>query len=133
MADNPLQTRRENQLEAATKSAETVLRSLLILNGGASVALLSLLAAISTNREADRLQAIIASLIPALQGFAVGAGLAVLAAGFGYIANYSYAESVGYRHGGWHWSAVTAHVFGVVAAIGSLAAFAYGAMAIGQL
>ena len=79
------------------------------------------------------MQEIIASLVPALQGFAAGAGLAVLAAMFGYITNYCYAESVGYHRGGWRWSAMIAHVLGVVAAICSLTAFAYGAMAIGQL
>ena len=124
--ENATETRRENQFSAATKSAETTLQALLLLNGGACVALLGVVASISANKDPQSLKEIIESLRGSLWWFAHGAGASVLASALGYLTNYCYAESVGNRRG-WRYAARAFHIFSLLAAIAGLVAFFSGA------
>jgi hypothetical protein len=129
--DRPLdfeatQQRRENQFAAATKSAEIALQSLLILNGGAAVALLSVVAALSASREADKLAPIIESATYILRFFAAGAGSAVIAAIAAYICNYCYAEAILAPKPLWRKCAIGFHAGSLTACLLSIFLFCAG-------
>lgn len=114
MAENPNEwarevfrnhDRRAEALESASiDSGNLALRSLLLLNGGASVALLGFLASVfSGDTEQQSHAEVLFAFLDALGKFALGSGLAVLAASLSYLTNSSYARSLMDRPKKWDW------------------------------
>ena len=83
------------QISAANESGRSALQAALLLNAGASLALLWLLAN-TFSAETIPLQKLmyIDRILAAIRYFAVGAFLAGCAAGFSYFMNHIYAESM---------------------------------------
>ncbi|MGI8397788.1 hypothetical protein ACRYWZ_15555 [Agrobacterium deltaense] len=81
--------------EAAIQGAASTLKSLLLLNGGACVALLAFIGSTATS---DKLRPNFVPLVEAsvqsLGSFAVGAGIAVFAMVTAYLTNHHYANSL---------------------------------------
>lgn len=69
---------------AAIETANIAVRSLLLINGGASVALLAFVGAVESGNSAINSDV----LVEPIWRFAVGVGLAVLTAIFAYLVNY---------------------------------------------
>jgi len=91
-------TRREAQYAAATEAANAALKALLILNGGACLALLAFLANVLDHEEVSRsAQFLVPAAISALVMFSWGAVCAVLTSGLAYLVNRFYAECLGAR------------------------------------
>jgi hypothetical protein len=86
--------RRSEALERASiESANLALKGLLLLNGGACIAILGFLASIfSSDVQKNEIQALLSPFLVALNRFAWGAGLAVFASAIAYLANSSYAR-----------------------------------------
>ena len=83
---------------AAIESANVAVRSLLLINGGASVALLAFIGAIETgNPEVDS-----RVLVEPIWWFAVGVGLAVFVAVLAYVVNYLDAAIMSEMRRIWH-------------------------------
>lgn len=72
--------------EAAVALSQAALKALLLLNGGAAVAMLGFVASIASNRSGTRLD--MQAVLWALQSFSAGASLAVLATGVAYVVMY---------------------------------------------
>ncbi|MDQ0421996.1 hypothetical protein J2045_003040 [Peteryoungia aggregata LMG 23059] len=95
------------RLEAASLEAATNgLKALLLLNGGASIAILAFLAqALGKDGVASEYSLLVQEMVRSLALFAAGAGVAVLAMFFAYYSNQSYAaslmapEKVGWKRG----------------------------------
>lgn len=118
---------RFHALEAASIEASNAgLKALLLLNGGAAVALLAFLAnTFSADMDTDRarfFQAAVSSLV----FFASGAGLSVLVSVFAYLTNQSYAGALflkGEEHDRAWRRATVLNNTGLALALCSLAAF----------
>ncbi len=125
---------------AAVSLSGAALKALLLLNGGAAIAMLGFVASLATGERASLLN--LFEVVIVLQVYALGAGLAVLATGFAYVVMYFQAavaqsyeivdEPPFYRN-----SSKTVlldricsifHVASVLIAFGSLAAFGFGVM-----
>lgn len=76
----------------AVELASATLKALLLLNGGAAVAMLGFVASVSGNDAFGRLE--LAEVVSALQIYALGAAFAGLATGIGYIVLYMQATFV---------------------------------------
>ncbi|WP_421697535.1 hypothetical protein [Ancylobacter sp.] len=133
--------RKENQLLAATESANIALKGLLLLNGGAAIALLAFLAnVVKEEATSAAAQKLVFSIHAAMGSLAYGAAAAVGAAMFGYLTNRAYAECIGTKHESLErpylretcasklWGAVagTLNVLGVLSAAASLYFFVIG-------
>lgn len=119
----------ENQIQAATESANIALKALLLLNGGACLALLAFLANVVKDAgHSASAEKLVVALLAALSLFAYGAACAVGASAFGYVANRAYAESGGARtqHASHPYLRKTtkSKAWGVIAAFSNLAGIA---------
>lgn len=116
--------------EQAVNNANVVLRSLLIINGGAAVALLAFVGSMVTS-EALGLADNIVELTAPLLWFGWGIVATIVAMAFAYLTNYSI---VGYSFAIYDsaptqlWSrvATTFHVMALVSTLSSLGLFIYG-------
>lgn len=72
--------------EAAVEISITTLKSLILINGGAAVAMLGFVASISTGDRGTGLD--MAAVVYVLQLFSLGAGMAVLSSGLAYVVMY---------------------------------------------
>ncbi|MBX3493648.1 MAG: hypothetical protein KF899_11855 [Parvibaculum sp.] len=139
--------RRAEALETASvESGNLALRSLLLLNGGASIALLGFLASIfSSDTQQHANSEVLVAFLGALGKFAWGAALAVLAASLGYLTNSAYARSLMDRPKKWEWPyieqtdsskrtwshGVWLNRLTIAACLGSLALFIWGCVEVG--
>ena len=139
--------RRAEALEiASVESANLALKSLLLLNGGACIALLGFLASIfSANVQQQESARELAPFLAALSKFASGAGLAVFASSLAYLTNSAYARSLMTYDKKWEWPYVEANEkskrdwrigtylnnVAIVVSIASLGMFVWGCIAIG--
>lgn len=122
--------------EQAVANANATLRSLLLINGGAAVALLAFIGSL-ISANAVQLAPSIDLLTAPLMWFAWGVAASVLGMAFAYLTNYSIAghafalygqEAASARR--WLRSALTFQVLAVLVAIASLACFVLGILAI---
>lgn len=130
---------------AAVSLSAATLKALLLLNGGAAIAMLGFVASLSSGRPQERLD--LERVVEALQAYAVGAALAVMATGLAYAVMFMQASVVGsydltdeapfYAN-----SPATAlrsriyeflHIAAVLVALGSLIAFGIGVAWIGEI
>ncbi|UOA23579.1 hypothetical protein DSM110277_02008 [Sulfitobacter pontiacus] len=125
---------------AAISLSGAALKALLLLNGGAAIAMLGFVATMATGDRASLLD--LSEVVSVLQVFALGAGLAVLATGFAYVVMYFQAavaqsfdltdEPPFYTNG--NKTTLLArvykifHVFSVLTAFASLGSFGLGVM-----
>lgn len=122
-------TRADKLEQASVNAANEGLKALLLLNGGACIALISFLAAsISSGQTSTNPSVFVAGFSRSLVWFAMGAGLAVLTSFFNYLSNQSYSSHLRnpavYKRS---WSIGHAYTrLGLVGALGSLVAFAIG-------
>ena len=121
--------KRADDLERASIDASTQgLKALLLLNGGACIALLAFISSTIGTRVIGREAAFILSARQALVYFAIGAGLSVVTCIFAYLANQAYSShlrnAAEYPR---HWT--YGHLWtraGLVTTVGSLALFFFG-------
>lgn len=127
-------TRRQALEAASIEAAGAGIKALLLLNGGACIALLGFLANVfsSASLDSDRarfFQAAISSLV----WFSTGAGLSVIVSLFAYLSNQAYATSIaandGERRKWWRRGWVLNNI-GIGVAIASLLAFFGGVIKI---
>jgi len=71
---------------AAVSLSGAALKALLLLNGGAAIAMLGFVASMATGERVELLD--LSEVVSVLQIYALGAGLAVLATGFAYVVMY---------------------------------------------
>lgn len=130
---------------AAISVSGAALKALLLLNGGAAIAMLGFVATMATGDRANLLD--LSEVVSVLQVFALGAGLAVLATGFAYVVMYfqaAVAQSFDLIDGppfytnGNKTNLLTQvykifHVFSVLAASASLGSFGLGVMLTGGI
>lgn len=126
------------QNESAVSLASVTLKSLLLLNGGAAVAMLGFVASAYGGKTPAQMNEV--AVVAALQWFATGAGTAVLAAGLSYIVLYLQVATTQsyikiwdhpYSEPGKHTNVLrrvyaAAHVLTVLLSFFSLGAFARG-------
>lgn len=99
MADKERADRLE---QSSVDAAIEGLKALLILNGGACLALLTFLASAISDTEASQTYApLINGMMKSLVAFSVGAGLSVLTTLFAYLANQAYAAHLRYGRDSW--------------------------------
>jgi hypothetical protein len=119
-------------LEAAAIDASTQgLKSLLILNGGACVALLGFIASLATSEHLrPEFEPVVSVTAKSLVYFAIGAGLTTVAWILAYLSNQRYANAaLDPRKVTWSWG-VNANRLGLLVAFLSLAAFTTGVIEI---
>ena len=87
--------------QASLDSAHEGLKALLLLNGGACVAILGFLATTLKDAKAGGFEPLVAAMLRSLTFFAVGAGLSVLTAVLSYLANQAYAGHLIDPKNGW--------------------------------
>ena len=130
--DNDAKTDRHARLEQASiDAAHEGLKALLLLNGGASIAVLGFLATTLKDAEAGGFQCLMSGMLDSLVWFAVGSGLAVFTSFCAYLSNQAYATSLLQPQVSWLQGTVWNRV-GLAAALLSLGAFAYGTVTIAQ-
>ncbi len=130
--DNEARNDRHARLEQASiDAAHEGLKALLLLNGGASIAVLGFLATTLKDATEGGFQALIAGMLDSLVWFAVGSGLAVFTSFCAYLSNQAYATSLLQPQVSWLRGTVWNRV-GLAAALSSLGAFAYGTVTIAQ-
>lgn len=120
--------------EQVVAGANLVLRSLLIINGGAVVALLAFVASMVT-AETLGLGDNIAELTAPLLWFGWGVVASVVAMALAYLTNYcvvghSFAIHDGQSPKAWGIAYISFHVFAILVTIGSLSCFIYGLWAV---
>jgi hypothetical protein len=106
-------------LRSIFETSKTALTTSILVNGGASVALLALIGSLAAGKPAT---AIPLALIYALVAFATGVLFGAIATGTTYVTQYCYEQH--FRR-----SALGFHVFTVVLVLGTYAAFATGVVA----
>ena len=119
---------RFSRLEAASlQAAESGLKALLLLNGGACIAVLGFLASTASQENISITYArIFSGMVSSLVFFSTGAGLAVLTSFFAYLANQCYASAL-LNPERYEWSLGTLmNRLGIACALLSLAFFALG-------
>lgn len=139
--------RRSEALERASiESANLALKGMLLLNGGACIALLGFLASIfSSDAQKEEILVLLSPFLVALNRFAWGAGLAVFASAIAYLTNSFYARGLMAVTKKWEWPyveenksskrnwclAVSLNWVATLSGLGSLAMFVRGCMAVG--
>ena len=103
-------------LRSVIETSKTALTAIILVNGGASVALLALVGSLTAGKPTA---GIAAALVNALVAFASGVLLGAVATGTTYLTQYCYEQH--FRR-----SAVGFHVFTVLLVLSSYAAFAIG-------
>lgn len=137
MADNDFEARKEDPQMATMLSQATseygalVAKTLVLINGAASIAILAFVAHIWTSK--GREDPVIAAIFSAMNEFVIGVAAGVLVATFGYFSNYFY--SAGWRiatepkHTQMRYAAVTFHVFALFSAVYAFLRFWWGVQA----
>jgi hypothetical protein len=124
--------------DAALNNANIALRTLVLINGGAAVALLAFVGSLAT--AVNEFEANVAVLAAPLQWFAFGVALAAFGIGLAYFTNYcttgsSAASEHTYEHPfikstkaskRWRLAAITFQVLAVASAVTSLVLFVCG-------
>lgn len=124
--DDSVKNERLARLEQASiDSAHEGLKALLLLNGGASVAVLGFLATTLKDAKAGGFEGLVSGMMASLVWFSIGAGLPVLTAVFSYLSNQAYVASSLDNKVKWRRGAII-NWFGIASSLLSLAAFAYG-------
>jgi len=85
--------------EATAQAGTVVIRTLVLVNGGAVIAMLAFMANLVSSKQPDAFDGV----IDALSLFSLGVFTAVVTAGFTYFSNYSSAISVGERSVNWEY------------------------------
>jgi hypothetical protein len=121
--------KRADDLERASIDASTQgLKALLLLNGGACIALLAFISSVVGTKVAGREAAFVSSARQALVYFAIGAGLSVVTCVFAYLANQAYSSHLrNAAHYPKHWT--YGHLWtraGLVTTVISLGLFFFG-------
>lgn len=128
----------EKKDEATIKSAEGVIRILLLLNGGAAVSLLAFVGNLVSKDRLTAVQLIAGSLIR----FALGVVSVAVCAGFAYATHYAHVETAYTLDRTWEhpyiresklskrWRCIGRlfHIFALLAAIASLILFVYACL-----
>jgi hypothetical protein len=122
------QDERIARLEAASlDAASNGIKALLVLNGGASIAILAFLAqALGKDGVSSEYAQLVREMVRSLAFFALGAGAAVLTTFFAYYANQQYVTSllsggeVSWRRG------VVINIIGAMMALASLILYGIG-------
>ena len=134
--DNPLYDHGKVANEQAVANANATLRSLLLINGGAAVALLAFIGSLISSDEVQ-LAPSIDMLTAPLMWFAWGVSASVLGMAFAYITNYSISGHAFalYREDPkaekkWLRIAIPFQVAAILVAIASLSCFVLGILAI---
>lgn len=131
--------------QTATEMSSQAIKAMMLINGGAAVAMLGFVANVSGGEAAAQLN--LSAIVAALVWFALGSGLSVLAAGLSYVVMYLQAvhsehgsrtyEHPYFEHGkgaGWvHGVMVFFHISAFLAASASLAAFAWGVSDVAEI
>ncbi|ULR43642.1 hypothetical protein [Rhizobium sp. K102] len=117
--------------KASVDSAREGLKALLLLNGGACIALLAFIANLAGNDKIDwGTYFVVKAAMRSLAWFAVGAGLSVLTWFFAYYSNQSYATSIIQgKERAWSVGSLLANI-GAFLALLSLMSFALGVFSI---
>jgi hypothetical protein len=124
--DNNMNNERLARLEQASiDSAHEGLKALLLLNGGACVAVLGFLATTLKDAKAGGFEGLVSGMMASLVWFSVGAGLAVLTALFSYLTNQAYVASMLDPRVSW-WRGLILNWLAMACPVFSLASFAYG-------
>jgi len=132
--------------EAAVNSGAIAMRAMLLINGGAAVAMLAFIGSLVTAQKGDY-SSTLTDLVSPLIWFAWGVASAAACAGLAYITNYCIASSSVFksRHNEylfvrktkaskrWFIAAVFFQIFAVSAAVGSLFLFVYGMLGISDV
>lgn len=95
---------RKIAIEAFNSYGSTALKGVFLLNGGAIIALLALMGALAgkdTIKPLLDVRMLIKALIPSLQAFSLGVGLAAFASGLGYL---NWSARVMQHWEPWHWA-----------------------------
>lgn len=130
---------------AAVEFSTHTLKSLLLLNGGATVAMLGFVATISGGKNSSSID--ISEAVASLQIFCSGAGLAVLAIGLAYLVMYFQGAQVQAHSRSWDHPHIgdteqslkygkihrLFHILAVIAAIGSLVLFSVATYQTGSI
>ncbi|MBY5360575.1 hypothetical protein HFO97_11440 [Rhizobium leguminosarum] len=116
--------RAERLEQSSIDAAVQGLKALLLLNGGACLAILTFLSAVFARTEpADVL--LKRGLMQSLIAFAIGAGLAVFTSFFAYLANQAYAAHLRYGRDSWG-SGERRNLAGIICVLVSLICFFIG-------
>lgn len=136
---------RESANEAARVAANGTTRALLLINGGASVAMLGFMA--STTSGDGRLLDHLGTLLDSTELFAFGVATSCLTTFFAYIVNYCHGSAASFVRYTWtypyieetdkskKWLAIANvfHVFALFSGIASLALFCLGVWRLSQI
>jgi hypothetical protein len=124
--------------KAAIETANLSLRTLVVINGGAAIAVLTFLGGVASKEKVDFAK--VGVVADTLKWFAFGVALAVLAMALSYLTNFAMAAVASSMHRKWEhpyiaegqrttlWRRInlTFHICAMVAAFGSLALFLIG-------
>ena len=140
-----LQSERSSMLlSAALENANLAIKSTMLINGGAAIAILAFIGQMNDNE--DKELELVISLTRSLILFAIGAGFSTAAIIFGYFSNYSYFESSQYMSASheypylqtnvsskkWRKIAISFHTIGIFCVITSISLFIYGVYLVGH-
>lgn len=124
--------------DAAIGSANVALRSLLLINGGAAIAMLAFMGSMLTEVDGDHMVA----LTRPLSEFAWGVAAAAFAAAMGYLANYSTTSAAAHQKPVWRypyhkntwvsWTFIGTSIVCLVLALGA-AGFSLWSFVVGML
>lgn len=127
--------------KAAIETANLSLRTLVIINGGAAIAVLTFLGGIASKDKIDVVK--VGTVAGTLRWFALGVGLAVTAMGLTYLTNFALAGIVSSQNRAWahpyvsdgpktaRWRCINRalHISATLVAFGSLVLFLVGMFA----
>lgn len=130
--------------ETIVRDAATVVRSLILINGGAAISILTFVGALAGKAEKSSLQ--ISEIAVGLTCFAIGVAIAVLIASLSYVVNFLYVAAASTVQMNWEhpyvhktakakrleWWGKILHVSAVVLAPVSLIFFVGGIIAVGR-
>lgn len=129
--------------EATVNSGNLALRTVVLINGGAAVTVLTFIGGLVRDGKLP-IGAPLAQITSPLLWFAIGVAIATVAMGFGYLANYSNAGVLSSRDRNfeaphivettvtkrWRWSATVFTVLSILWAIASLSCFIWGMLSV---
>lgn len=105
--------------KSALEAGQTALRFLVVINGGAAVALLAFLGNVASKDPSKVLTVSVQDVNQAMAIFVVGVGLAAASAAFRYLTQFAASSE-------WKKSAVTCNWMAIIVGVASLAAFFFG-------